>query len=148
MLIFGFAQALRASRRWLFIAVILLTFVPWTTARESAQIRGRWETLAPAIIKRTEVAAAAIGENIYLIGGFREPSWFETLLNPLFNRPSIISTDAVEEYDLTLDRWRLSGTSHTGSSCKRSKCGQSTICRGRLDSMASRSQRKSVCLRP
>ena len=106
MLIFGFAQAPRASRRRLFITVILLTVVPWTIAGESTQIHGR-ETLAPAIIKRTEVAAAAIGENIYLIGGFREPRWFESLLNPLFNRPSIISTDAVEEYYLTLDRWRL-----------------------------------------
>jgi len=95
------------ERHCLFIIVILLTFVSWTIARESIQIPGRWETLAPATIKRTEVAAAAIGKNIYLVGGFRKPSWFESLLNPFFNRPSIISTDAVEEYDITLDRWRL-----------------------------------------
>jgi len=107
MLIFGFGPATRASRHWLLITVILLTFVPWTIARESTQTPGRWETLAPATMKRTEVAAAAIGEKIYLVGGFREPSWFEALLNPFFNRPTVISTDAVEEYDTTLDRWRL-----------------------------------------
>lgn len=107
MHIFEFGQASRASRRWLFITLILLTCVPWTIARESTQAAGRWETLAPASIKRTEVAAAAIGGKIYLVGGLREPTWIEALLNPLFHRSSWISTDVVEEYDTTLDRWRL-----------------------------------------
>jgi hypothetical protein len=107
MLSFGFGQAHRASRRWLFITVILLTFVSWTIARESTSTFGRWETLTPATIKRTEVAAAAIGEKIYLVGGFSEPSWYDVLLNLFFKRPGIIATDAVEEYDTTLDLWRL-----------------------------------------
>ena len=107
MFVFGFGQAPRASRHWLFIAVALLTFVPWTIAQESTQTPGRWETLAPSPIKRTEVAAAAIGEKIYLVGGFREPSWYEVLQNRVFKRPSIIVTDAVEEYDTALDLWRL-----------------------------------------
>jgi len=107
MLIFNFGQAPHASRHWLFITIILFTFVPWTIARESPQNPERWETLAPATIKRTEVAAAAIGDKIYLVGGLREPSWGEALLNVFFNRSSWISTDAVEEYDTALDRWRL-----------------------------------------
>lgn len=105
--IFDFGQAPRASGYWLFITVILFTCVPWTIAGESTQAPGRWETLAPATIKRTEVAAAAIGDKIYLVGGLREPSVVEALLNPFFNRSSWISTDAVEEYDTGLDRWRL-----------------------------------------
>jgi N-acetylneuraminic acid mutarotase len=103
MRICGFGQAPRR----LFIIVILFTFAPWASARESTSAFGRWETLTPALIKRTEVAAAAIGEKIYLVGGFQEPTWFEVFLNRFFNRPSIISTAAVEEYDTAQDRWRL-----------------------------------------
>lgn len=107
MRIFGSGLIPRAARRWLIVTVILITFAHWAIARESPQASGRWETLAPASIKRTEVAAAAVGEKIYLVGGFRELDWVETILSRFFNRPSIISTDAVEEYDTTLDRWRL-----------------------------------------
>lgn len=107
MRVFGFGKFSRASRHWLFITVLLFTVVSWAIARESTQNFGRWETLTPATIQRTELAAAAIGDKIYLVGGFREPSWFETLVNPFFNRPSLIATDAVEEYDTALDRWRL-----------------------------------------
>ena len=107
MLVFGFGQPSRTARHWLFLASALLTFVPWTIAQESTQTPGRWETHAPAIIKRTEVAAAAIGNKIYLVGGFRELSRFETFLNPFFNRPTVIATDAVEEYHTSLNRWRL-----------------------------------------
>jgi hypothetical protein len=68
-------------------AAQLLTFVSWTIARESTSTFGRWETFTPATIKRTEVAAAAIGEKIYLVGGFSEPSWHDVLLNFFSNGP-------------------------------------------------------------
>lgn len=93
--------------RRLILVLVAFIVVPSTIARESAQTLGRWERRAPASIKRTEVAAAAVDGRIYLIGGFRKPGWLEALLNPSLNRPSIISTDAVEEYDTTLDRWRV-----------------------------------------
>ncbi|MDF0645609.1 MAG: kelch repeat-containing protein [Nitrospira sp.] len=107
MLIFDVWLVSRASRHWVVITVILFTFVHWAIARGSIQASGHWETLAPATIKRTEVAAAAVGDKIYLVGGFRDLDWMETILSRFFNRPGILSTDAVEEYDTTLDRWRL-----------------------------------------
>ena len=107
MLILDVGQFSRASRYWLLITAILLICGTGTVARESLQLPGHWETLTPATIKRTEVAAAAVGEHIYVVGGFRKPSWYEALVNPYFNRPTILSTDAVEEYDTLLNRWRL-----------------------------------------
>lgn len=53
--------------------------------------------MAPAPTARTEVAAAAIGEKIYVIGGFREPD--------LGNITDLAITTLVEEYDSITDRW-------------------------------------------
>ena len=51
----------------------------------------RWQTLARSTIARTEVAAGRIGDGAYVVGGFAAPGG-ET-------------TNAVERYDLRLDRW-------------------------------------------
>jgi N-acetylneuraminic acid mutarotase len=52
---------------------------------------GRWERRAPLLVERSEVAAAVVGDRIYVVGGLT---------------PSGLS-DAVEEYDPTQDRSRL-----------------------------------------
>lgn len=73
--------------------------------------QGVWKTMAPAPLKRTEVAAAAVNGKIYVIGGFSEPS--------LSNLTTLAITNAVEEYDPATDTWsaRASlpiGLHHTG----------------------------------
>lgn len=59
--------------------------------------RGVWKTMAPAPTKRTEVAAAAVGGKIYVIGGFEEPR--------LSNITELAISNVVEEYDPATDRW-------------------------------------------
>lgn len=59
--------------------------------------RGLWRTAAPAPTKRTEVAAAALFEKIYVVGGFEKPS--------LGNVVNLAITPALEEYDPSTDRW-------------------------------------------
>jgi hypothetical protein len=49
-----------------------------------------WTALTPATLQRTEVAAARIGDQAYVIGGFVAPSR---------------TSAAVERYDLRRDRW-------------------------------------------
>ncbi len=50
----------------------------------------RWIALRPAPLRRTEVAAARIGERIYVVGGFLPPGR---------------TTSAVERYDIRRGRW-------------------------------------------
>jgi Kelch motif len=57
---------------------------------EPAAVAG-WETLRPATLERTEVAAARVGRFIYVMGGFE---------------PSGATSDATERYDIERDRWR------------------------------------------
>ncbi len=59
--------------------------------------RGAWRTAAPAPTKRTEVAAAMLGNKIYVVGGFEKPS-----LNNVIN---LSITPSLEEYDSSTDRW-------------------------------------------
>jgi non-specific serine/threonine protein kinase len=51
----------------------------------------RWQTLQPATLERTEVAAARVGRFIYVMGGFD---------------PSRATSAATERYDIERDRWR------------------------------------------
>jgi N-acetylneuraminic acid mutarotase len=51
-----------------------------------------WTTLRPALLKRTEVAAARVGRFIYVIGGFEEQGQ--------------ATTAAAERYDITRNRWK------------------------------------------
>jgi non-specific serine/threonine protein kinase len=53
---------------------------------------GRWTALQPALLSRTEVAAARVGRFIYVVGGFEQRSGG--------------TTAAVERYDIRRDRWR------------------------------------------
>lgn len=70
-------------------ALIALLLVSVTDGRAS----GSWSQLRPAILKRTEVAAARIGGAIYVAGGFEKSSG---------------KTSAqVERYDIERDRWSL-----------------------------------------
>jgi N-acetylneuraminic acid mutarotase len=59
--------------------------------------RGVWQTAAPAPTKRTEVAAAMLGNRIYVVGGFEKPS-----LNNVIN---LSITPSLEEYDPSTDQW-------------------------------------------
>lgn len=54
--------------------------------------RGEWRALAPATLKRTEVAAARIGRFVYVVGGFEESSG-QTVA-------------ALERYDIRRTSWR------------------------------------------
>lgn len=67
-----------------------------TIGREGSD-PGAWHTRAPAPTKRTEVTAAVLGGNIYVLGGFAEPS--------LGNLPNLTVTDRVEAYDPVRDEW-------------------------------------------
>ncbi|WP_455245553.1 Kelch repeat-containing protein [Petrachloros mirabilis] len=58
---------------------------------------GTWRTAAPAPTKRTEVAAAMLGDKIYVVGGFEEPS--------LSNILNLAISPKVEVYDPATDRW-------------------------------------------
>jgi len=58
---------------------------------------GVWRTVAPAPMKRTEVAAATVAGKIYVVGGFEQPS--------LGNVLNFAITPTVEEYDPAVDRW-------------------------------------------
>ena len=53
---------------------------------------GEWRGLAPATLKRTEVAAARIGRFVYVIGGFEERSGQ--------------TVSALERYDISRNSWR------------------------------------------
>lgn len=64
---------------------------------EPEQDRGFWRTAAPAPTKRTEVAAATLGDKIYVVGGFEQPA--------LTNLMNLAITATVEEYDPATDRW-------------------------------------------
>ncbi len=59
--------------------------------------RGVWRTAAPAPTKRTEVAAGALADKIYVVGGFAKPS--------LGNVMQTAITPALEVYDPAMDRW-------------------------------------------
>jgi N-acetylneuraminic acid mutarotase len=82
-------------RGYLLIGVSLMLLPVFGT--EAGLDRGGWRTAAPAPMKRTEVAAAAVGGKIYVVGGFEEPS--------LGNVLNFAITPAVEEYDSSMDRW-------------------------------------------
>ncbi len=58
---------------------------------------GVWRTASPAPTKRTEVAAAALNDKIYVVGGFEE-SGFGNFLN-------FAITPSLEEYDPSTDKW-------------------------------------------
>ena len=68
------------------IAAALLLLAACGNARAD-----EWHTLRPAGLERTEVAAARVGNAIYVAGGFE--------------RAGGVDTAAVERYDIRRDRW-------------------------------------------
>lgn len=78
---------------WLFI--VILTIAPASAAAEPD--RGFWESAAPAPTKRTEVAAGALYDKIYVVGGFEQPG--------LSNILKLSITPTLEEYDPRTDQW-------------------------------------------
>ncbi|WP_447984034.1 Kelch repeat-containing protein [Nitrospira sp. Nam74] len=77
---------------------MLTLVVPFSVAgEETPSPRGSWKSMTPAPSARTEVAAAAVGNKIYVVGGFSEPS--------LSNIKDLAITPLVEEYDSATDHW-------------------------------------------
>jgi N-acetylneuraminic acid mutarotase len=73
----------------------MLTIAPAPVAAEPD--RGLWESAAPAPTKRTEVAAGALSDKIYVVGGFEQPG--------LSNILKLSMTPTLEEYDPRTDQW-------------------------------------------
>jgi len=82
-------------RRGVLLVSLCLMTLPVLGAQP--QDLGAWRTAAPALMKRTEVAAATVAGKIYVVAGFEEPS--------LGNVLNFAITPAVEEYDPSTDRW-------------------------------------------
>ena len=64
---------------------------PNPEGEESAPVRASWQRLPPAPTERTEVTAAVLGQDIYLVGGYRRDGGTVT---------------TVEIYDTGARRWR------------------------------------------
>ncbi|TKS59193.1 MAG: galactose oxidase [Nitrospira sp.] len=75
----------------------LLLSASFTFAQNPAPGAGMWQTMASAPTKRTEVVGAAVGDKVYVVGGFSEPS--------LSNLMNLAVSDTVEEYDPSTNRW-------------------------------------------
>ncbi len=72
-------------------AVVAALVVYTALAAQAAPANvGRWETRAPMLSERTEVAGAALASRIYVVGGFV---------------PGGV-TGALEEYDVAANTWR------------------------------------------
>jgi N-acetylneuraminic acid mutarotase len=63
-----------------------------TTSPSGPAATTEWKALQPALLERTEVAAARIGRFVYVVGGF--------------SRTNSGTTSAVERYDLDRDSWK------------------------------------------
>ncbi|MEP6888400.1 MAG: kelch repeat-containing protein [Nitrospirales bacterium] len=90
-----------ASRRYFCVTALLIgltLIVPFSvSAEDTLSTRGVWKSMVSARTARTEVAAAAIGGKIYVIGGLGEPS--------LGNVKDLAITPLVEEYDSATEQW-------------------------------------------
>jgi N-acetylneuraminic acid mutarotase len=84
--------------RFLLLCLILAILAPtFAASGQDVPLPGSWTTAAPAPTARTEVTAAVLGDRIYVIGGFAEPS--------LSNLPSLTITNKVEVYDPVTNTW-------------------------------------------
>jgi len=70
-----------------------------TQSVEPAPAPGSWRTEVPAPRKRTEVAAGTVGDTIYVVGGFEQPS--------LGNVLNLAITQTLEAYDTSTQRWTV-----------------------------------------
>lgn len=86
------------KRFLLLLAVCCLLTLPVASHSEQPEPdRGAWRTAAPAPMKRTEVAVAALGGRLYAVGGFEQPG--------LGNVLNLAISPALESYDPSTDRW-------------------------------------------
>jgi len=88
-----------------FAGFLLAGTLASVAAAVGVQSKGGWVAKAPALLKRTEVAVAAVRGKVYVVGGFQP------------GLPFI--TPAVEEYNPATDTWRErtplpSGLHHAG----------------------------------
>src|SRR2546425_4854005 len=88
-----------------FAGFLLAGTLASVAAAVGAPSKGGWVAKAPALLKRTEVAVAAVRGKVYVVGGFQP------------GLPFI--TPAVEEYDPVTDTWHEraplpSGLHHAG----------------------------------
>jgi len=75
-----------------FAGFLLAGTLASVAAAVGAQSKGEWGAKAPALLKRTEVAVAAVRGKVYVVGGFQQGLSF--------------ITPAVEENDPATDTWR------------------------------------------
>jgi N-acetylneuraminic acid mutarotase len=81
-----------------FLTGLCLVAPPVSThAAQPEPDRGVWGTAAPALTKRTEVAAGTVNGKIYVVGGFEETS--------LSNVMNLAITPSLQAYDPSTDRW-------------------------------------------
>jgi N-acetylneuraminic acid mutarotase len=73
-------------------ALVAAAVATGCASESSGAPTGRWRSLHPSTLARTEVAAARIGRFIYVVGGFEKRSG--------------TTTGALERYDIRRDRWR------------------------------------------
>lgn len=81
----------------LLVTLFLILLPAFTQSAQPEVEKGTWRTVAPMPTKRTEVMAAALGEKIYVVGGFEKPN--------LSNVMSFAITPSVEVYDPVADQW-------------------------------------------
>jgi N-acetylneuraminic acid mutarotase len=81
---------------WLWFVMLSIAIAQTGVALASSN-KGTWMTAAPTPTKRTEVVAAAVKGQIYVVGGFSEPS--------LGNLLNFAISAVVEVYDPTTDTW-------------------------------------------
>jgi N-acetylneuraminic acid mutarotase len=79
------------------VLIGLALAVPDPIPGQEPPSEGTWQSLAPAPVRRTEVAATAVGGKIYVVGGLTEPP-LGRLMNP-------VVSDLVEAYDPATDTW-------------------------------------------
>ena len=81
------------------MALVGSLILPTFHSSVADSLTGTWRTLAPLPTPRTEVAAAAIGDTIYVVGGFEQPA--------LSNVNDLVITRKVEAYESASDRWTI-----------------------------------------
>jgi N-acetylneuraminic acid mutarotase len=81
----------------IFVGLCLIALPVSTQSEQPEPDRGLWHMAAATPTKRTEVAAAAMNDKIYVVGGFEQPS--------LGNVMNLAIAPSLEEYDPSSDRW-------------------------------------------
>ncbi|MBP6058340.1 MAG: galactose oxidase [Nitrosomonas sp.] len=97
------------SRLFIITGILFFTFIHNPALADVPT--GTWTTAAPAPTQRTEVAAAAIADKIYVVGGFNRPNLDNVLKFAISNEVAV--------YDTAADSWSFTtplpeGRHHVG----------------------------------